>query len=147
MARTKKNNEQREMEQAKAFELRLKGWNYSAIGASLGVSQQTAHKWIKDRIAETRETTQEQVEDIVAIELARLDLVIVRAEERLQESYCPKASEILLKVAARRSSLLGLDEARNLSLSIVQDITDGELKSRVSDIISRQEEAQAGTTH
>ena len=147
MARTKKNPQQRAMEQSRAFDLRLKGWSYAAIGAAIGVTAQTAHKWIKDRIVETRETTQEQIEDIVSIELARLDLILMRAEERLQESYCPKASEILLKVQMRRSSLLGLDEAKNVSLSVVQELPDGELKNRVSDIIARQEAAQPTTEH
>lgn len=91
-----------------ALRLRAAGRTFAEIGAALGVSKQSAHEAVGRALAKTVEDIRERAEELRAVESAKLD----RAEEAIRakvEEGDLRAVEVLLKVAARRAALLGLD--------------------------------------
>ena len=131
----------------KAWMLRLKGLSYRAIGAALGVAPITAHKYVKERIAELQELTAETLPQMLEIEVSRLDRILELAEQRLEQEYSEKTAELILKTSARRSALLGLDSATKHIVSSVENLSEGELRNRVSDLVARQEQPDHAKTH
>ena len=91
----------------KAYELRLSGMSYSAIGREIGVDASTAHRYVMtemDRIRPNRE----QVEKVREQEIDRLD--------RMLEGIWKKASngdlaalDRVVRLMERRAKFLGSD--------------------------------------
>ena len=106
-----------------------------------------AHKYVKQWIESLRTYHAETVEEQVQIEISRLDRIIEQCEIKLAEQWTSRDAEILLKVSNRRASLLGLDKRQEVSFSLVEKLSDGELKSRVDDILTRQKASQVPTEH
>ena len=131
----------------KAWNLRLKGLSYRAIGSALGVTAMTAHTYVKERITELQELTAETLPQMLEIEVSRLDRILELAEQRLEQEYSEKTAELILKTSARRSTLLGLDSATKHIVSSVENLSEGELRNRVSDLVARQSETNNVTSH
>ena len=136
-----------DLKRCRAYELKLKGMSYNQIANELSVSATMAHKYVKQWIESLRTYHAETVEEQVQIEISRLDRIIEQCEIKLAEQWTSRDAEILLKVSNRRASLLGLDKRQEVSFSLVEKLSDGELKSRVDDILTRQKASQVPTEH
>lgn len=114
---------------ARAMQLKTRSLNYRQIAAELGVSVSSAHAMVARGL---RETLQEPAEDLRRLEVEKLDALERSALEILGDQYfivsagretsLPdtepklKALLLLLKVAERRSKLLGLDQPQKLTV-------------------------------
>lgn len=96
-----------------AFELRKAGASYEAIADKLGYSSpETARQAILQRIKKHYQLNEEAVEEIIGVELSRLDalqLLAWREATRDEDEVNLKAVDTILKIMERRSKLLGLD--------------------------------------
>ena len=136
-----------DLKRCRAYELKLKGMSYNQIANELSVSATMAHRYVKQWIESLRTFHAETVEEQIQVEVSRLDRIIEQCETKLEEQWTSRDAEILLKVSNRRASLLGLDKSREVSLSLVEKISDVELQSRVGDILTRQKSSQLPTEH
>ncbi|MEV7895306.1 hypothetical protein [Streptomyces cyaneofuscatus] len=122
---------------ARAAELRSKGWTYSRIAAELGFNHRAdAHNAVKRVL---KETVREAGEDVRALELERLDRLEAAANEVLEREHVTvsngrvvslnemplpddgpvlAAIDRLLKIQERRARLLGLDAPTKQAISI-----------------------------
>ena len=91
-----------------AMELRKHGFTYDAIGKEIGVTRQRAYQIVKNELEALREECSEIAEDIVKIELERLDIMLVGAWPNATTGDVT-AIDRVLKIMERRARLLGLD--------------------------------------
>lgn len=98
-----------------ALELRKQGRTFREIGAALGCTEQRAHYVVTQELQRLNRERSEQASEVVRLEMERLDA--------LHHSYWQKAvggdldaTNVLLKIAARRAKLLGLDAPANVNL-------------------------------
>lgn len=124
--------------------LRRDGYQFREIGQALGVSVSTAHSYYKQGMAQARETTEEEAENLRLLENDRLDAAQrtlmaqinacnkqaadCDAKKDFKGAEKARASALqfidrLVALSARRSALNGLDKARKIGL----DISDDEL--------------------
>ena len=103
-----------------ALRLRKQGLSFDAIGLRLGVKGSTAAGWIRDAI---RSAPLEDVEDVRAMELDRLDMLLagnfgaaVRGDVR--------SGEFVLKVMERRAKYLNLDQQASAGIEAVGNLLD-----------------------
>lgn len=110
-----------ETRRVKVYELRLRGRTIREIAADVGVSRSIAHAdvvAVLDRIKAEANDTAEQVRQL---EIERLDKMLDSFWQRVLEGD-EKAADVVLKVQARRSKLLGLDapEQHSVEASVTQ---------------------------
>lgn len=91
-----------------SFELRKQGFSYREIGATLGVSQKTAHQDVQRVLAELAETRLESAAQYVTMELEHLDAAQQALYPHL-ETGDPQVVNSWLRVSESRRTLLGLD--------------------------------------
>lgn len=115
----------------RAYDLKLRGWNYRRIAEELGVSVGTVSNRIQQAIAERVDP---RVEEYRAIELDKLE----NAEERLWQQVAegtagrlPRVVEVLMKVSERRSKLLGLDAPDRQQIEATIDSRPTELIAKI----------------
>lgn len=107
-----------------ALDLRRKGWTYAQIGDALGITAQGAHEAVK---AELKRTVQEPADDVRRLEIERLDGML-KAMEGEVEAGDTNAVMVALKLAERRSRLLGLDAPTKLAAAVVEMPLQGAVK-------------------
>ena len=100
----------------KALELRKIGYDYKTIGKTLGVSSKTAFAYVQKCLEEIRANTHETAEDILELELKRLDVAQAALMPRVREGD-PRAIDTLMRVQERRAKYLGLDAANKLEIT------------------------------
>ena len=97
--------------QAIALEMRRKGHILSEIGAVLGIDRtSTVSKLIQKAM---REIVREPAEEVMQMELDRLDAMFVKAYERAADHEKPlnkEAVDTCLRIMERRAKLLGIDK-------------------------------------
>lgn len=98
----------------KALDLRIAGATYEQIADGLGVSAPTAWGHVQAALAESRKTTAETADKVRAMELRRLDAIVVGLWPRRTD---PRTADTILRAMDRRASLEGLDEAKRLELT------------------------------
>lgn len=91
---------------AKALKLREAGANVRDIGAQLGVSHTQAANDIRDAL---REIIREPAEDVLQLELARLDNLFLIAFQKARKDQDTKAIDSAVRIMDRRAKYLGLD--------------------------------------
>lgn len=103
-----------------ALRLRKQGLSFEAIGHRLGISKGTAAEWIRNAI---RQAPVEDVEDVRALELERLDMLLagnfgsaVRGDVR--------SGEFVLKIMERRAKYLNLDAQTAAGIEAVGNLLD-----------------------
>lgn len=109
-SKTRPENIQRRLNQAKALEMRRQGYLLREIGEKLGIDSSTASKLIQ---AALKEIVREPAEQVLHYELERLDAMFVKAYERASDREKPfnkDAVDTCIKVMERRAKLLGLDK-------------------------------------
>lgn len=96
------NYERREQ----ALRLRTAGLTYVAIGREMGIGFSRARKLVIAAIEERRSRCDEQAEEVIRLELERLDGLFLALWPKRED---PKRAEMLIRISERRSRLLGLD--------------------------------------
>jgi len=97
------------------LELRKAGATYTAIGKHLGISRQAAFKHVTNALAELRAEATDQTEDLIRLEVERLDQLLVGLWDRARVGGL-EAVDRVLKIQARRSLLLGLDAPKRMEV-------------------------------
>jgi transposase len=130
------NKEQMQANRNKAYDLRLKGMSYRAIGMQLGVSHVTAQKWIKDYLAEE---TLPLVEEIRKQEVDRLLRYLDRLDERIDDGD-DKAISLAIKISERLCKMLGADMPTQVEVSKTETT---QVDLALQDLINRQKAQNA----
>ena len=126
--------------EAKAFELRKAGANYSEIARALQVSVTYAHDLVRHALDQMCRSLGEDVPAVRAMEVARLDDMLKALYPQVLKGH-EKSIDSALKVAERRAKLLGLDAPAQhqlagdpnnpVTINVVQTLTDDELDTRI----------------
>ena len=124
------------LKRAKALELRLSGMPYVDIAKAVGVSESRAHQMVKEYLDKLDVEMKENGHRVRQMELRRLDRLLNRAMQRLDEEYTDKTIEVILKIQERRTRYLGLDKpGKKEVLFSTAKISDFELKKRAKTIL------------
>jgi len=99
-----------------ALELRKNGYDYKTIGKALGVSSKTAFGYVQKCLEEIRANTHEAAEDVLELELKRLDIAQAALMPRVRDGD-PRAIDTLMRVQERRAKYLGLDAANKVEIT------------------------------
>lgn len=92
----------------KSLELRKMGWSYRRIGKALGVAGKTAFQDVRDALEALRQEQDGLAEDILALELERLDDMLVTALKQAIGGRL-EAIDRVLRIMDRRARFLGTD--------------------------------------
>lgn len=101
--------------QQQALLLRLAGLSMSEIGVKIGMTKARVGQYLKNALEEFREDIGQGVEELRAIETAKLDQLQVALSKRINETQNAKggvdikAVNSMLRLMERRAALLGLD--------------------------------------
>lgn len=98
----------------KALEYRKRGYSYQQIGASMGVTAQTAWNWIESAL---KRTIQEPADDVRKLELERIDSMWVKPFEAAMGGDV-MAITTCLNLMKRRAQLLGIDAPTKIRLPV-----------------------------
>lgn len=139
---TPKQEAEIELRREAAIALRVKGWTYEAIGIELGISRGQAYKDVRAVIDESIENRHEDAEQVIAVELRRLDIatnICVKTIAEWADSEDPasgrelqlKAIDRLAKVSEQRSKLLGL----YAPTKVEQTVTEGVSPARIREVV------------
>lgn len=96
-----------ELERA-CFDARIRGLSYRAIAAECNTTEATAHRAVTRVLARTRAAANEHADELRAIELDRLDRLMVALGPQVKAGHLG-AIDRILAIMARRAKLLGLD--------------------------------------
>lgn len=94
--------------QQQAVELRRSGRSYREIAHAVGIGVASAHRLVGAAIAEARTTVREDVVELRALELSRLDGLMVALWPKARRGDLAAVDRVL-KIMERRAKLLGLD--------------------------------------
>lgn len=106
---------------AECFKMRMQGHTFPEIAEALGYnSKQSAWSDYQAALRDARDDYTDDLEELRAFELARLDAIAARAWQ-YDAAMDIKALDVLLKVSDRRARLLGLDQPvkHELSMSLL----------------------------
>lgn len=106
---------------AKAIGMRLRGETYASIAEALGLTTAGAYKCVAHVLQDWRASCLENAEELVSIELARLD-ALQAACWGLALTGDLRAVETCLRVMAQRQRLLGLDQTPEVVSAGGQDV-------------------------
>ena len=96
---------------AEALELRKAGYSYDHIASAVGYSSRgSAREAVMRGI---KEIVREPAEEVLALELARLDEMLIKALESARNGD-PQAIDAVLKIMNRRSKYLGMDSPEKI---------------------------------
>lgn len=102
-----------------ALEYRKEGLGYDEIASRMGISRNAAAQAVKKALKSLLADTREVAEDVVALEVARLDEMLVPTL-RMARAGNLEAVDRALKIQDRRAKYLGLDQAIKTQISIEQ---------------------------
>jgi len=117
---------------AHALELRKRGMSYRQIGQELGVSRNTAHKYVTAELDELRAETRASAEQLRDLELERLDQYLARLQPKIEDGD-EKAIATALRVQERRAKLTGLDAPQRTEVTIGGESVIDRLREVVGD--------------
>jgi hypothetical protein len=115
------------------LKLRREGYTYKEIGQRIGISSQMAHKVVRKELTRLWNLTDEEATSLRQLELDRLEELQTFVHPQAKEGSL-KAVETLLKIAERRSRLLGLDAVTKVQVQNDLLPTDQELVARADRI-------------
>ena len=90
----------------KALDLRVAGAAYTQIAEALGISRTAAYGHVAAALASTAKLTAEDAEKVRAVELQRLDSMLMSLWGHRSD---PRTADTILRAMDRRARLLGLD--------------------------------------
>lgn len=94
--------------QQRAVELRRAGYSYREIGKAIGIGTTSAHRLVTRAVVETRKAIAEDVNEMRALELSRLDALLGGLWADARRGHLG-AIDRVLRIMERRAKLLGLD--------------------------------------
>ena len=103
----------------RAFELRKAGWTYDEIGACIGVTKQAAHGLVSRELRRLGKLAQSDAKQMLTLELERLETLHKALWDGALEGDLG-AIDRLLKISARRSRLMALDELGKVEVTAPQ---------------------------
>lgn len=101
------DEENRAHAKRRALELRAEGKTTHQIGKELGVSHVTVSRYIS---AALKDITREPAEEVLALELDRIDGMFVAAYKKAKNGHLPSIDRCI-RLMDRRSKYLGLDRS------------------------------------
>ena len=108
-----------------AMKLRLGGATYREIAEKLNIRLQSAHEFVRRTLEENNKKLREDVEQLRAIELARLDSMTVALWPGRSS---PRVADTLIRIGERRARLLGLDAPSEIPITMPVQITSFRLR-------------------
>jgi len=105
----------------RALELRKSGATYRAIGESLGITEQGAHKCVMRAIDKLNEKIIEDAVQVRRLELERLDRLFLAIYRTAIQGNLD-AIDRILRIMTRRAKLLGLDAVEQAEVSWREEI-------------------------
>lgn len=102
------------LKQWECLELRRQGLTYRAIGERLGISHPAAYQHVKAALREIAEQSAETAEEIVNLELERIDRAMVGLDPKIADGD-EKAVQAMVKLMDRRARYLGLDSPTKIA--------------------------------
>tara|TARA_R100000963_G_C4610363_1_gene81005 strand:- start:202 stop:672 length:471 start_codon:yes stop_codon:yes gene_type:complete len=141
-ARTGSKNLKARLLERKALNLRLKGWSYPKIAEKLGCSEGGAFKAVDRKLRAIQEESTHTVGLVRKQEVLRLDALLEKSLVALEAKYNPKIVDSIMKISARRASLLGLDAVQAQELHVIsklESMSDDEVKQAAMDIMIQSE--------
>lgn len=99
------NQESDQDRKNKAYELRLTGMTYRAIGKAMGIGHGTAERWCKEYMEDVKLPL---VDEIRKQEVDRLMRYLNRLDDRVEEGD-DKAISLAIKISERLCKMLGAD--------------------------------------
>lgn len=119
---TKDLNPQQKVDKTRqAWDLRLSGHTYKEISIALGVSIETAHRWVNEWSEEYRLQTAESQQSARSDSIARLDDALKAISPAVQEGDTD-AINTMLKIEAQRAKLLGLDAPTKVEAEVKAEV-------------------------
>jgi hypothetical protein len=97
-----------EVQRGDAVQLRLAGATYTQIAQRLGVSRSYGYYLVSTALARTRARTEESATEMLALDLGRLDALLLGIWQTAVAGNL-LAIDRVLKILERRARLLGLD--------------------------------------
>lgn len=97
----------------RAVELRIGGANLLEIARAVGVSKTSAHRYLKEALAELKALTAEAAEEVRDLDLERMDGIW---RELWPKRADPRVADTLIRLLERRAKLLGLDAPEQIRL-------------------------------
>ncbi|MGV9668648.1 helix-turn-helix domain-containing protein [Nocardia niigatensis] len=91
---------------ARALQLRETGANYRQISQALDISMSTAHKYVKQAMAEI---VREPAESVLQLELSRCDVMLLSIWKSVTKGDL-QAIDRALRIMDRRAKLTGVDQ-------------------------------------
>jgi predicted DNA-binding protein (UPF0251 family) len=113
---SREDKEQAQLNIDTAMELRLAGMSYRQIGDKMGVSQQSAFRYVKTAIKSIQKDYAEKAHELVTIDLAKLKQIELAMYGKVMKGDL-NAIDKLLKVMERRARLLGLDAPKQIEVA------------------------------
>ena len=110
-AKTSKQKIIEAQKDAQALELRLRGYSYAKIGRAMGTSKVMPFYRIKRILGEMIETNTEDANEVLRIEIERLDIMQSVLAERVKGGDV-KAIDRWLVIHEKRMKLYGLDKRK-----------------------------------
>lgn len=96
-----------------ALEARIAGATFREIAKAIGMSVGRAHELVMQALAEQKAVCVELAAQVREVEVARLDAMHAELWDQRGD---PRTADTLLRIAERRSKLLGLDEPAQFRL-------------------------------
>lgn len=113
-AKTSADRLQAAQRRRQCVELRLAGATFDVIAERTGLSKSTVHKHITKALADITAETRGPAESVKAMELARLDRLLVGVWGNAAKGDVLHVDRVL-KIMERRAKLLGLDAPTKLA--------------------------------
>lgn len=127
--------------QRQAVELRTRGLGFRAIADRLGYQDASgAYRAVR---AAMRAAIREPAEELIALELARLDDLLAGLWEEARAGHVGKVDRVL-RIMERRAALLGLDEPKRFQIAEAEvrrlvkeyDLDPEEIRAEVARIVA-----------
>lgn len=123
----------------KALDLRIAGASYEQIADGLGLSVSTAWKHVQSALAESRKVTAETADKVRAMELKRIDAIVVSLWPRRSD---PRTADTILRAMDRRATLEGLDAPKKIE--VADGLTDDQRIARVAALLDAARARRVG---
>lgn len=97
--------------------LRKAGMSYRAIATRVGASIDTVWSDVQAELSELNALTAEHAEDVLTLEMRRLDDLQVQVTNILQAGPTPRAIDTAIRLMERRAKMLGVDAPSKKQIS------------------------------
>lgn len=124
MAGPKGQSEAANEKRLKALDYRIAGMSYRKIAGLMSVDHTTVYLWVKTELDKIRAECKEKAEELVEVELQRMD----DAYERVTSSQAyqdgePASIAAAMKISESRRKLVGADQPAKVEASTESEIT------------------------